>query len=289
MKTRVLVLGASGMVGHVVALRLQEHDEQFEVITVARDASSMLPHIQLDVADFNALEEVVKQIKPDVCVNAIGILNKTNEDVESLKKLNADLPQFLSSLGKKLGFRLIHISTDCVFSGKKGNHREQDLPDAQDPYGLTKNEGEKIAAEHCVIRTSVIGPEIRQQAIGLFHWFTQQNGDVQGYTKVLWTGVTTLTMADAICHAILNNTTGLLHLVNNQTISKRDLLSLIQEQFPNKTRDIVSVSIPVSNKSLINTRKDWSFEVPSYHQMISALRIWMEGYPNLYTQYLNRC
>ena len=289
MKSRVLVLGASGMLGHVVALRLQERDEQFEVITAARDTSSMLPHIQLDAADFNALEEVVKQIKPDICVNAIGILNKVDAELESLEKLNADLPQFLSSLGKKWGFRLIHISTDCVFSGKKGNYREQDLRDAQDPYGLTKNEGEKIAAEHLVIRTSVIGPEIRQQAIGLFHWFTQQNGDVPGYTNVLWTGVTTLTMADAIRHAILNNTAGLLHLVNNQTISKRDLLSLIQEQFPNKTRDIVSVSIPVSNKSLIHTRKDWSFEVPSYHQMISALRIWMEGYPNLYTQYLNRC
>jgi len=288
MKTKVLVFGASGMVGHVLVSRLREYGTEFEVVTAGRDADSVLPDLILDASDFNAVEEAITRIKPVICVNAIGVLNKSTEEVERLKKLNADLPIFLSALGQKLGFRLIHISTDCVFSGKQGNHQEHELPDARDPYGLTKSEGEKISAEHLVIRTSVIGPEIRPQGIGLFHWFTQQDGDVTGYTHVIWTGVTTLTLADAIIHAIKHNTAGLLHLVNNQSISKRDLLTLIQEKFPSKIRNIVPMDIPVSNKSLINTRTYWTFEVPPYAQMIVELRNWMEKYPAVYGHYLTR-
>jgi dTDP-4-dehydrorhamnose reductase len=286
MKIKVLVLGASGMVGHVVASRLLYFGDQFEVITAARDAGSVLADWIVDASDFNAVEKAISNIKPTICVNAVGVLNQPTEDVDRLKKLNADLPKFLSALGKKQGFRLIHVSTDCVFSGKQGNHPEQDLPDAEDPYGLTKRAGEKICAEHLVIRTSVIGPEIRPQAIGLFHWFTQQDGAVKGYLQVIWTGVTTLALADAIIHAIKHNTTGLLHLVNNQSIAKMELLKLIQQKFPNKMRHIVPTDIPVSNKSLINTREDWSFVVPSYPQMISDLRDWMEQYPQKYGHYL---
>ena len=287
-KTKVLVLGASGMVGHVLALRLKEFTEEFEVITASRSQTNGHSDFTVDAANFNELRSLLELIKPDVCINAIGVLNRAADDLEISQKLNTELPLFLSNMGIERSFQLIHISTDCVFSGKRGNYSEMDTPDAHDNYGLTKIAGEQIDPRHLVIRTSVIGPEIRPQAIGLFHWFTRQEGAVMGYENVIWTGVTTLTLADAIIYAIANNTQGLLQLVNNKSISKWALIELIHSHFPNKTRVISSTSIPVSNKSLLNTRDDWKFEVPSYAEMITELRNWMERYPALYGFYLTR-
>jgi dTDP-4-dehydrorhamnose reductase len=287
-KTKVLVLGASGMVGHVLALRLKEFSEEFEVITASRSQTNGHSDFKVNAANFNELRSLLELINPDVCINAIGVLNRAADDLEISQKLNTELPLFLSNLGIERSFQLIHISTDCVFSGKRGNYSEMDIPDAHDNYGLTKIAGEQIDPRHLVIRTSVIGPEIRPQAIGLFHWFTSQEGAVMGYENVIWTGVTTLTLADAIIHAIANNTQGLLQLVNNTSISKCALIELIHSHFPNITRVITSTSIPVSNKSLLNTREDWKFEVPAYAQMITELRNWMERYPALYGFYLTQ-
>lgn len=287
-KTKVLVLGASGMVGHVLALRLKEFSEEFEVITATRSQTNGHSDFELDAANFNELRSLLELINPDVCINAIGVLNRAADDLEISQKLNTELPLFLSNVGIERSFHLIHISTDCVFSGKRGNYSEMDTPDAHDNYGLTKIAGEQIDPRHLVIRTSVIGPEIRPQAIGLFHWFTSQEGAVMGYKNVIWTGVTTLTLADAIIHAIANNTHGLLQLVNNKSISKCALIDLIHSQFPNKTRVITSTSNPVSNKSLLNTREDWKLEVLPYAQMITELRNWMERYPALYGFYLTQ-
>ena len=287
-KAKVLVLGSSGMVGHVLALRLKEFTEEFEVFTASRSQTNGHSDFLVDVANFNELRSLLELINPDVCINAIGVLNLAADDLEISQKLNTELPLFLSNMGIERSFQLIHISTDCVFSGKRGNYSEMDTPDAHDNYGLTKIEGERINPIHLVIRTSVIGPEIRPQAVGLFHWFTSQEGAVMGYEKVIWTGVTTLTLADAMIHAIANNTQGLLQLVNNNSISKWALIELIHSHFPNKTRVITSTSIPVSNKSLLNTREDWKFEVPSYAQMITELRNWMEKYPAVYGFYLTQ-
>ena len=287
-KTKVLVLGASGMVGHVLAVRLKEFPEEFEVITASRSQTNGHSDFVVDAANFNELRSLLELINPDVCINAIGVLNRAADDLEISQKLNTELPLFLSNIGIERSFQLIHISTDCVFSGKRGNYSEIDTPDAHDNYGLTKIAGEQIDPRHLVIRTSVIGPEIRPQAIGLFHWFTSQEGAVMGYENVIWTGVTTLTLADAIIHAIANNTQGLLQLVNNNSISKWALIELIHSHFPNKIRVISSTSIPVSNKSLMNTRDDWKFEVPPYAQMITELRNWMERYPTLYGLYLSQ-
>jgi dTDP-4-dehydrorhamnose reductase len=287
-KFKVFVLGASGMVGHLLAMRLREFPDAFEVVTAARNNTYGNPNIALDATHFNDLSSALDSIKPDVCINAIGVLNRAADELEISQKLNTQLPLFLSDMGRKQEFRLIHISTDCVFSGSRGGYIESDRPDATDNYGLTKIGGERIDPKHLVIRTSVIGPEIRPQAIGLFHWFTNQDGEVMGYKNVIWTGVTTLTLVDAIIHAIANNTQGLLQLVNNNSISKWALIELIHSQFPNKTRVITPTSIPVSNKSLLNTREDWTFEVPTYAQMIVELRNWMEKYPAVYGHYLTR-
>jgi dTDP-4-dehydrorhamnose reductase len=285
-KVKVLVLGATGMVGHVLSNRLHEFPELYEVITAARSTNSGNPDIVLDAINFNDLRSALELIKPDVCINAIGVLNRAADELEIAYQINTQLPILLSELGKNMGFQLIHISTDCVFSGSRGGYVESDSPDAIDNYGLTKIGGEDIDSDHLVIRTSLIGPEIRSQAIGLFHWFTSQSGEVSGYQHVVWTGVTTLALADAIMEVIHHKTRGLVHLVNNQPISKLALIQLIHQYFPNKKRQIIPTPIPVSDKSLINTRKDVTFQVPSYEHMMAALRQWMELHPENYQAYL---
>jgi len=287
-KVRVFVLGASGMVGHLLAMRLREFPDAFEVVTAARNNTYGNPNIALDATHFNDLSSALDVIKPDVCINAIGVLNRAADELEISQKLNTQLPLFLSDMGRKQGFRLIHISTDCVFSGSRGGYIETDRPDATDNYGLTKIGGEGIDPKHLVIRTSVIGPEIRPQAIGLFHWFTNQTGEVSGYQNVIWSGVTTLALADAIMDAINNKTSGLVHLVNNDTISKLALITLIDQHFPSRKRRVIPNPIPFSNKSLISTRKDSTFKVPSYEQMLADLRKWMELHPEDYLEYLQR-
>jgi dTDP-4-dehydrorhamnose reductase len=287
-KVRVFVLGASGMVGHLLAMRLREFPDAFEVVTAARNNTCGNPNIALDATHFNDLSSALDVIKPDVCINAIGVLNRAADDLDVSKKLNTQLPIYLSEMGIKQGFQLIHISTDCVFSGSRGGYIETDRPDATDNYGLTKIGGEGIDPKHLVIRTSVIGPEIRPQAIGLFHWFTNQTGEVSGYQNVIWSGVTTLALADAIMDAINNKTSGLVHLVNNDTISKLALITLIDLHFPNRKRRVIPNPIPFSNKSLISTRKDSTFKVPSYEQMLADLRKWMELHPEYYLEYLQR-
>jgi dTDP-4-dehydrorhamnose reductase len=287
-KVKVLVLGASGMVGHVLATRLREFPESYEVITAARSKNSGNPDMVLDAINFNDLRSAIELIKPDICVNAIGVLNRAADELEIAHQLNSQLPLFLSEIGIKMGYRFIHISTDCVFCGRKGGYIESDFPDAKSNYGQSKIGGEGIHPDHLVIRTSVIGPEIRPQAIGLFHWFTNQSGEVSGYQHVIWSGVTTLTLSDAIMDAIGHKTRGLVHLVNNQPISKLVLIQLIHQYFPNKKRQIIPTPIPVSDKSLISTRKDITFCVPSYEHMMSELRQWMELHPENYQVYLQR-
>jgi dTDP-4-dehydrorhamnose reductase len=287
-KVKVLVLGVSGMVGHVLATRLREFPESYEVISAARSKNFGNPDIVLDATNSNDVLSTLELINPDVCINAIGVLNHAADELEIAHQLNTQLPLFLSELGKKMGFQLIHISTDCVFSGSKGGYIESDLPDATSNYGQTKIGGEGIDSDHLVIRTSVIGPEIRPQAIGLFHWFTSQSGEVSGYQHVIWSGVTTLTLSDAIMDAIHHKTCGLVHLVNNQPISKLALIQLIHQYFPNKKRQIIPTTIPVSDKSLISTRKDITYKVPSYEHMMAALRQWMELHPENYQPYLQR-
>ncbi len=287
-KVKVLVLGATGMVGHVLSNRLHEFPELYEVITATRSKNSGNPDIVLDATNSKDVRSALEFIKPDVCVNAIGLLNRAADKLDIAHQLNTQLPILLSELGKNMGFQLIHISTDCVFSGSRGGYVEIDNPDAIDNYGLTKIGGEDIDSDHLVIRTSLIGPEIRTSAIGLFHWFTSQSGEVSGYQRVIWSGVTTLTLSDAIMDAIEHKTRGLVHLVNNQPISKLALIQLIHQHFPNKKRQIIPTPIPVSNKSLISTRNDVTFQVPTYEQMLAALRQWMELHPENYQAYLQR-
>lgn len=273
---RILVLGKTGMLGHVVFNYFKERD--YEVY-----GTSTKEDIKYDAfGDMEAIESIIKDIKPNVVINCIGILNKAAEDNKFMAvKLNSLLPHYLDSISEKYGFKLIHISTDCVFSGLDGNYTEDSLPDATSFYGRSKALGEINNDRNVTLRTSIVGPDSNPKGIGLFQWFMSQNDKVYGYSKVIWTGVTTIELAKVIESTIKNNITGLQHVVNNSTIPKYELLKLFKNVF-NKKVDIEINDELKSEKTLIRTEKSFDYNIPSYEGMIKEMKEWVDSHKDLY-------
>ena len=187
----------------------------------------------------------------------------------------------------KYNFKFIHISTDCVFSGKIGNYTEDSYQDATSFYGRSKALGEINNDISVTLRTSIIGPDINEKGIGLFNWFMKQNNEVQGFTNVIWTGVTTVELAKQIEFAIKQDLKGLYNVVNGNTIDKYSLLQLFKEKF-NKEINIVPNGEQVSKKTLLPSQK-CHFDIPSYELMIEEMKIWIREHQDLYeSRYLNK-
>lgn len=276
---KILIIGANGMLGHVVKTFFQEKD--YEVwATSRRNGSELYFNAEENI---NEIETIIKNISPNVVINCIGILNK---DAEEHKKravlINSYLPHFLDSLSQQYGFKFIHISTDCVFEGTRGNYTEDDFPDATSFYGRSKALGEIKNDRNVTLRTSIVGPDINPNGIGLFKWFMEQENEVGGYSKVLWTGVTTIELAKNIEVAIKENLTGLQHVVNNKTIPKKELLELFKKYFKKEITINDNPNVE-SKKTLIRTDKSFDFKIPSYDEMISEMYEWVKNHSNLYS------
>lgn len=227
-----------------------------------------------NVKDQNAVAELFKQTKPEIVINCVGALvQESQSNPSSAIYLNALFPHVLKDLCNVNDAKLIHVSTDCVFSGKKGAYSEDDFRDADDIYGRSKALGEIFDAPHCTLRTSIIGPELKD-GTGLFHWFMKQEGEVKGYTNAYWSGVTTLELAKNIRKAIDNDLTGLYHVSNGDKISKFELLG----KFNRFRKDKVQVhpyDTYVADKSLTKSSK-FDFEVISYDAMLDELITYIE-------------
>jgi len=280
----VLVLGSTGMAGHLIADYLFESG--CEITTMNRRSTFMHRNIVVNFEDLEFFRKFDYSAF-DYVINCIGILNK-NCDLNKSEAvfINSFFPHIIEECLKNTKTRLIHLSTDCVFSGKKGGYLESDSTDGQSFYDRTKSLGEVINSKDLTFRQSLIGPDISESGSGLFNWFMNSNGEIDGYSCVFWTGVTTLTLAKAILSAMKTNLTGVYHLVNNQKISKHDLLCLMNKHFKNN-QTIIRKSISViSDKSLLNSRKDFDFVVPSYEQMIIEMKEWVSNRPDRYKHYL---
>jgi dTDP-4-dehydrorhamnose reductase len=171
--------------------------------------------------------------------------------------------------------RLIHISTDCVFEGTRGGYTEEDTADGTSVYAITKSLGEIRAPGHLTIRTSIIGPEIRQGGIGLMEWFLAQKGPVSGYERVMWNGVTTLELAKAVEKMLDSQVSGLIHLAHPEPLSKYELLRHMQQAFHKQDVEIIPDSNHVQDRTLVSTRADVHFELPAYPVMLAELADWM--------------
>ena len=177
------------------------------------------------------------------------------------------------------------MSTDCVFAGNSGPYSESSLKDGRTFYDRTKALGEINNNNNLTFRNSIIGPDMKSNGIGLFNWFMKQDSDIIGYNKAIWTGVTTLTLAKAMEKAIADDLSGLYNLVNNSSISKYQLLKLFNNEFKNGEINIIKDENFVLDKSLINTRIDLNFKVPSYEEMILEMKDWIFMNKHYYPHY----
>lgn len=272
---KVLVLGSTGMLGHVL-YNLLESNSKYHLYNVSFKKKLNSKTAIIDVSDFDRLKKYIEVNKPDFIVNCIGVLIKeSNQNIKNAIYINAFLPHLLYELSNKINCKLIHISTDCVFSGQLGNYDENSIKDAKDIYGKTKSLGEFNLENHLCIRTSIIGPELKENGEGLFNWLFNQKGQIFGYKNVFWSGVTTLELSRAIEFSFKNNISGLWNLTNQTIISKHDLLKKIIDIFSLNEVDLKSNTEKKSNKSLITKRKI-DYRVPNYDQMINDLKNYIE-------------
>lgn len=267
----IIVLGSTGMIGHKICEVICKNNN-FRIFNVSRSRLSDDTKI-IDLRNFKKVEALLNDISPDIVINAAGILieDSKNTPLDAVL-LNTVLPLSLNKLSKKLKFKLIQISTDCVFSGDNGPYNISDIKDAKTTYGKTKSLGEIYDNNNLTIRTSVIGPDLKKNGKELFNWFMNQSGRVNGFSKSIWSGVTTLELARCIEKSIINNSVGIKHLSSKKSISKYDLLSIIKNYLPHTTY-LNKIDGPITNKVLIN-RKNSIYSVDkSYEKLIEEMII----------------
>jgi dTDP-4-dehydrorhamnose reductase len=280
---KILILGATGMLGHTLFSRFSDRPDMDVRATVRSldGLSRWFPPILLskmqsgvDADNFDTIRNVLAGLKPDVVVNCIGIIKQLPEvqDPVVAVTMNALFPHKLARACKDVGARMIHISTDCVFSGNKGNYKESDFSDAADLYGRTKYLGE-VAYPHCVtLRTSIIGHELKGK-LGLIDWFLSQEGTVRGYTRAIYTGFPTVEMAKIIADYVIPDEQlhGLYH-VSSDPISKFDLLHLVAKRY-GKRIEIGRYEDFQCDRSLDSTRfrTDTGYAPPEWPELVDKM------------------
>ncbi|MGJ0490696.1 dTDP-4-dehydrorhamnose reductase family protein [Methylobacter sp.] len=280
---KVIVLGSAGMAGHIMAEYLQTTGD-YQVFGVAREDGRHVDK-KLDVLDFSGLQAYLSVINPDLVINCIGVLvSKSADDMCTAIQINSYLPHFLARLGKQLDFKLVHISTDCVFSGKDGQYREDSFRDGNDNYARTKALGEVANDHDLTIRTSIIGPELKHNGTGLLDWFFKQQGEIKGYSRAYWSGVTTLELAKVTHEMIKQGITGLYQLCPSEKISKYELLKLIAKVW-DRDISILPYEGYAVDKSLVCTRTDFNYPKPEYEAMLVEAREWMDTHADHYPHY----
>lgn len=286
-KSKVIVLGSTGMLGHMMSVFLTE--KNLEVIGFSR-RKLIIPGIKnkiINFDDFNDLSEIIDSYNPNIVINCIGVLNENAElnKIEAIK-INSLLPQMLSEKFKHTKTKFIQISTDCVFSGLNQPYTEKSVPDGKGDYAWTKILGEINNNKDLTIRTSIIGPDINEKGIGLFNWFMMsRDKELYGYQGINWTGVTNLELAKSVHKVIKSNLGGLIHLVNNHEISKFDLISLFNKHFNDNKTKIFKDNESRLSKVLISSLNINDLKIPSYEKMIRDLKTWVGAHKNLYKNY----
>jgi dTDP-4-dehydrorhamnose reductase len=279
---RVLILGGGGMLGHKL---VQRFPSDFDTWTTLRgsaaamarygiyDEARVIPGV--DVERFDTVVEAVRRVRPDAIVNCVGVIKQlagAKDPVLSLT-INALLPHRLQRLAVAEGARLIHISTDCVFNGRRGGYREDDPSDAEDLYGRTKFLGETAGEGALTLRTSIVGRELAS-ATGLVEWFLSQRGRrVEGYTRAIFTGFTTETMADLLRTVLTGHPQlhGTLQ-ASSAPISKYDLLRLVQRAYAAPIEIVPSDAVHI-DRSLDSSRFRalTGFAPPSWPEMVERM------------------
>ena len=283
MKRPVLILGGSGMLGHKLFQTLRESFDAFVTLRAGGPPWQGYPFDPdhgrgiggVEATDPDRVAAAINRARPEAVINCIGIVKQraAASAPDQSMRVNARFPTLLARLCRERGCRLLHLSTDCVFSGLRGGYSEDDQPDPVDLYGRSKLLGE-VAGEGCLtLRTSMIGRELAGRA-GLLEWFLcQRGGRVQGFRSAVFSGLTTAALARVIA-ALLSDHPGLegLFHVASQPISKHDLLLRIDRALDLRI-EIEPVNEPVCDRSLDGSRfaSATGIMVPSWDSMIEGL------------------
>ena len=270
------------MLGHKLWQVLANEFDTY--VTLRRDFESYTQYKLFDrkravdyvsVKDFDSVVRAFEKAQPKVVVNCIGLVKQVEAAKDPLLNIsvNALFPNRLAKICQAESSRLIHISTDCVFDGKKGNYIEKDLSNANDLYGKTKHLGEVVYPTHCVtLRTSLIGHELKGKR-SLVEWFLDREGSVRGFTRAIYTGFPTVEMARIICDFVIpqKNLNGIYH-VSSEPISKYDLLRLIAARYGKKI-DIKPYEDFVCDRSLDSSlfRKITGYRPPSWPKLVDKM------------------
>lgn len=282
-RMQILVLGATGMLGHKMFQTLSERFD--DVYAAVHCPLAELKHIELFASDnvitgFDArqtsqIQEVLTRHKPEIIVNCIGVIKQRAESDSYISSLtlNSLLPHYLAGFAAQWDGRLIHFSTDCVFSGKRGNYTETDQSDAEDLYGRSKFLGEVTTPNALTIRTSMIGRELNHFK-SLLEWFMRQKDvRVEGYKHALYSGLTTNILSRIVGDIIRDypKLSGL-YQVTGQTISKFDLLTLIQKQFKLPV-EVIPDEMEHCDRSMRGEKfhQATGFVAPSWQELITEL------------------
>ncbi len=278
---KILVLGVSGMLGSSVFRSF--NDRKINVYGTLRNENYLQyfnkKHVdklvsKCDVNNFDKLQNTIFSIKPDVIINCVGLIKQVSQTHDSVDmiNINALLPHKLKNVVTSVGARLIHISTDCIFSGKKGGYTEDDCSDAADIYGKSKYLGEVDGLNCVTLRTSLIGHEI-QSKNSLVEWFLDQQGECEGYTKAIFSGFPVSILAKIIADIIIpdESLNGVFHAAA-EPISKFDLLRLIAKTY-SKDITIKPCDTPEIDRSLCAEKfnKLTGYKAPSWEDMIETM------------------
>lgn len=261
---RVTVVGSRGMAGHVIVKYLEQQGH----------AVTAVDRTHLDIEKAN-VDQFFDSLDADFVVNAIGLLVKDSIDrPDRAIIINSWWPQYCAHRLKNTNTRLIHLSTDCVFDGQRGNYVESDRHTETNSYGRSKSFGEINNVKDITFRMSIIGPELKN-GTGLLNWvLINKEQELPGWDNAWWNGITTLQLAKCVDQYINNPaTTGVYHLVNNDVqINKYDLLCKINEVYRLGKKIVRTQGPKPVNKILINTRNELDFAIPDYDTQLQQLR-----------------
>ncbi len=279
---KILVLGASGMLGNAMIRVLSESVEHEVFGTIRSEGAKRFFSAELaarlltgvDAENHDSLAQAFIRVRPDVVINCVGLVKQLADAEDPLQAIpiNALLPHRLARLCELSRARLVHMSTDCVFAGDKGDYRESDPSDATDLYGRSKFLGEVDYPHAITLRTSIIGHEL-QSAHGLVDWFLSQQDRCNGYTRAIFSGLPTVALAGVVRDVVLPRPelSGVYH-VAAQAISKFDLLALIAEVYGKKI-ELVASDKPVIDRSLNAQRFNdaTGYVPPSWPELIALM------------------
>ncbi len=281
----ILLLGTDTMLGHIIYLYFKNQakysiEDYYQNVNFSANGNKLL------LSSLNIIKEMISNLDNTIIINTLSVsIKESKENFDKAVYINSFFPNFISSIVKNTNNKFIHISTDCVFSGKLGDYSEYTITDSTDSYGSTKSYGEVHNGNDLTIRTSKIGPCLINQSEELFDWFIRQEGSVKGYKNALWNGVTTLELAKMIEKAIEKDLTGVYNIAPFSKISKYDLLSIINDVF-NKSLIIEPTYDVIIDRSLKDTRNEIISDNRNYYEMFVELNNFILSHQEHYCHYI---